>query len=95
MLNTCRKCPSTYSSHFIIIYPNLPNLNNVAKVFYAMLCKGAFLMIEIQLVLVQLLKNCMLVLKMLTCRLTVHPNVIQVHSNILIEHIKNTLCIKH
>ena len=95
MLNTHRSWPSTYSSHFIIINPNLAIFNNVAKGLYAMLCKCTFIMLGIQLVLAQLLEGHAQVLSMLTCRLTVLQNIIQVHSNVLIEDIENTLCIKH
>ena len=38
--------------------------------------------------LVQSLKDHVQVFNMLTCGLTVHQNVIQVHSNVLIEHIR-------
>ena len=87
MLDTCQSWPSTYSSHLIIVNTNLAIFNNVAKVLYAMLCKRAFLLLCIQLVLAQLLKDCVQVLNMLTHGLTVHQNIIQLHSNILIKHI--------
>ena len=67
---------------------DLAIFNNVAKVLNATLCKCAFLLLCIQLVLAQSLKDCMQVLNMLTRRLTVHQNIIQVHSNILIKHIQ-------
>ena len=51
MLDTCQSWPRTYSGHLIIIHPNLPIFNNVAKVLYAMLYKRAFLLLGIQFVL--------------------------------------------
>ena len=86
MLDTHWSWPSMYSGHHIIINMNLAIFNNVSKVVYATLCKHAFLLLCIQLVLAQLLKDRAQVLKMLTCGLTVHQNIIQVHSDILIEH---------
>ena len=50
-------------------------------------------MLEIQLVLAQLLKYHMQMLNMLTCGITVHQNIIKVHSNILIAYIQE--CIVH
>ena len=95
MLDTRRSRPSTYSSHLIIINTNLAIFNNVAKELYAMLCKRAFLLLCIQLVLMQSFKDHTKVFNMLICRLTVHQNIIQVHSDGLIQHSENTLCIKH
>ena len=88
MLDTHRSWPSTYSGHLIIVNANLAVFNNVAKVLNAALCKHAFLLLCIQLVLVQSFKDCAQVLNMLTCGLTVHQNIIQVHSNILMKHIR-------
>ena len=88
MLDTCRSWPSMYSGHLIIVDMDLAIFNNVAKVLNAMLCKCAFLLLCIQLVLVQSLKDHAQVLNMLTCGLTVHQNIIQVHSNILMKHIR-------
>ena len=65
-----------YSSHLIIVHTNLPIFNNVTKVPYAALCKHAFLLLCIQLVLAQLLKDRTQVLNMLTRGLTVHQNII-------------------
>ena len=76
MLNTCRSWPSTYSSHLIIVNMNLAVFNNVPKVLYATLCKRAFLLLCIQLVLAQPFKDHAQVLNMLTCQLTVHQNII-------------------
>ena len=76
-----------YSGHIIIVNMDLPIFNNVAKVLNATLCKCAFLLLCIQLVLAQSLKDRTQVLNMLTCRLTVHQNIIQVHSDGLIQHI--------
>ena len=87
MLDTCQSWPSMYSGHLIIINMDLAVFNNVAKVLNAMLRKYAFIMLDIQLVLAQLLKDRMQVLNMLTCGLTVHQDIIQVHSYILIKHI--------
>ena len=87
MLDTCWSWPRTYSGHLVIVHPNLPILNNMAKVLYTVLCKGAFLTPAIQLMLAQLLKDHAQVLNVLTSRLTVHQTIIQIHSNILIEHI--------
>ena len=88
MLDTCRSWPSTYSGHLVIINTDLAIFNNVAKVLNAMLCKRAFILLCVQLVLAQLLKDRVQVFNMLTCRLTVHQNIIQVHSNGLIKHIR-------
>ena len=66
---------------------DLAVFNNVAKVLDATFCKRAFLLLCIQLVLEQSLKDCAQVFNMLTCKLTVHQNIIQVHSNILVKHI--------
>ena len=87
MLDTRRSWPSTYSGHLIIVNMDLAIFNNVAKVLNATLCKRAFLSLCIQLVLTQSLKDHTQVLNMLTCRLTVHQNIIQVHSDGLIQHI--------
>ena len=87
MLDTRRSWPSTCSGHLIIINMDLAVFNNVSKVLNATLCKHAFLLLCVQLVLVQSLKDCAQVFNMLTCGLTVHQNIIQVHSNILIKHI--------
>ena len=87
MLDTCRSRPSTYSGHLIIVNTDLAIFNNVAEVLNTTLCKRAFLSLCIQLVLAQSLKDRAQVLNMLTCRLTVHQNIIQVHSNGLIQHI--------
>ena len=67
MLDTRRSWPSTYSSHLIIVNTNLAVFNNVAKVLNATLCKRAFLLLCVQLVLAQLLKDSAQVLNMLTC----------------------------
>ena len=88
MLDTRRSWPSTYSGHLIIINTDLAIFNNVAKVLNAMLCKCAFISLCIQLVLAQPLKNRAQVFNMLTCGLTVHQNIIQVHSDRLIQHIQ-------
>ena len=72
MLNTCRSWPSTYSGQLIIVNTDLAIFNNVAKVLNATLCKRAFLLLCVQLVLAQLLKDRAQVFHMLTCRLTVH-----------------------
>ena len=87
MLDTRRSWPSTYSSHLIIINTYLAIFNNVAKVINAALGKRAFLLLCVQLVLAQSFKDRMQVFNMLTCRLTVHQNIIQVHSDGLIQHI--------
>ena len=87
MLNTHRSWPSTYSGHLVIINMDLAIFNNVAKVLNATLCKCAFLSLCLQLVLAQSLKDHAQVFNMLTCRLTVYQNIIQVHSNRLIQHI--------
>ena len=87
MLDTRRSWPSTYSSHLVIVNMNLAIFNNVAKVLNAALCKRAFLLLCIQLVLAQLLKDHAQVFNMLTCGLAVHQNIIQVHRDILIKHI--------
>ena len=50
---------------------------------FATLHKCAFLTLDVQLVLAQLLKDRMQVINMLTCGLTVY-----VHSDILVEHIR-------
>ena len=86
MLDTCWSWPSTYSSHLIIVDTDLAIFNNMAKVLNATLCKRAFLLLCVQLVLVQLLKDCTQVLHMLTRGLTVHQNIVQVHSNVLMKH---------
>ena len=87
MLDTHRNRPSTYSGHLIIVNTDLAIFNNVAKVLNATLCKCAFLLLCIQLVLVQSFKDHAQVFTMLTCRLTVHQTIIQVHSDRLIQHI--------
>ena len=87
MLDTYWSWPSAYSSHLIIVNMNLAVFNNVAKVLNATLCKRAFLLLCVQLVLAQLLKDHAYVFNMLTCGLTIHQNIIQVHSNVLIKHI--------
>ena len=87
MLDTHQSWPSTYSSHLIIVNTNLAVFNYVAKVVNATLCKHAYILLCIQLVLAQSLKDRAQVLNMLTCRLTVHQNIIQVHSDGLIQHI--------
>ena len=76
-----------YSGHLIIVNTYLAIFNNVAKVLNATLCKRAFLLLCIQLMLAQLFKDRVQVLNMLTRGLTVHQNIIQVHSDILIKHI--------
>ena len=76
-----------YSSHLIIINTDLAIFNNVAKVLDATLRKRAFLSFCIQLVLAQSFKDCAQVFNMLTRGLTVHQNIIQVHSDVLIQHI--------
>ena len=87
MLDTRWSWPSTYSGHLIIVNTDLAIFNNVAKVLNATLCKRAFLPLCVQLVLAQSLKDRAQVFNMLTCGLTVHQNIIQVHSDILIKHI--------
>ena len=87
MLDTRRSWPSTYSGHPIIVNTDLAVFNNVAKVLNATLCKRAFLLLCVQLVLAQSFKDHAQVFNMLTCRLTVHQSIIQVHSNGLIKHI--------
>ena len=72
MLDTGRSRPSTYSGHLIIVNTDLAVFNNVAKVLNTMLCKRAFLLLCIQLVLAQSFKDRAQVFHMLTCRLTVH-----------------------
>ena len=81
MLDTRQTWPSTYSGHLVIVNTDLAIFNNVAKVLDAMLCKRAFLLLCVQLVQSQSLKDHAQVFNMLTCGLTVHQNVIQVHSN--------------
>ena len=76
-----------YSGHLIIVNTDLAIFNHVAKVLNVTLCKHAFLLLCVQLVLAQSLKDCAQVFNMLTCGLTVHQNIIQVHSDILIKHI--------
>ena len=87
MLDTHWSWPSLYSSHLIIVDTDLAIFNNVAKVLNAMLCKRAFLLLCVQLVLVQSFKDRAQMFNMLTRGLTVHQNIIQVHSNVLIKHI--------
>ena len=87
MLDTGRSQPSTYSGHLIIVNTDLAIFNNVAKVLNATLRKHAFLSFCIQLVLAQSFKDRTQVFNMLTHGLTVHQNIIQVHSNRLIQHI--------
>ena len=87
MLDTRRNWPNTHSGHLIIVNTDLAIFNNVAQVLNATLCKHAFLLLCIQLVLAQSFKDHAQVFNMLTCRLTVHQNIIQVHSNGLIQHI--------
>ena len=67
MLDTRRSWPSMYSGHLVIINTNLAVFNNVAKVLNAMLCKRAFLLLCVQLVLAQSLKDRAQVFNMLTC----------------------------
>ena len=88
MLDIRRSWPSTYSGHLIIVNTNLAIFNNVAKILYATLFKRAFLLLCVQLMQAQLLKDREQVINMLTRGLTVHQNIIQVHSNILIKHIQ-------
>ena len=88
MLDTRRSRPSTYSSHFVVVDTHLAILNNVAQVLDATLCKRAFLSLCIQLVLAQSFKDRAQVLNMLTRGLTVHQNIIQVHSDVLIKHVR-------
>ena len=87
MLDTCWSWPSTYSGHLIIVNMDLAIFNHVAKVLNATLCKHAFLLLCVQLVLAQLFKDRAQVFNMLTCQLTVHQISIQVHSDGLIQHI--------
>ena len=87
MLDTRRSRPSTYSGHLIIVNTDLAIFNNVAKVLNATLCKCAFLLLCVKLVLAQPLKDHAQVFNMLICRLTVHKNIIQVHSDGLMQHI--------
>ena len=87
MLDTRRSWPSAYSRHFVIINTDPAIFNNVAQVLDATLCKRAFLSLCVQLVLTQSLKDCAQVLNVFTRGLTVHQNIIQVHSNGLIQHI--------
>ena len=88
MLDTRQSWPSMYSGHLIIVNTDLAVFNNVAKVLNATLCKHAFLLLCIQLVLAQLLKDRVQVINILTRGLTVHQNTIQVYSNILIQHLQ-------
>ena len=88
MLATRWSWPSTYSGHLITVNTDLAIFNNVAKVLDATLRKRAFLSFCVQLVLAQLFKDHAQVFNMLTRGLTVHQNIIQVHSNILIKHIR-------
>ena len=67
MLDTGRSRPSTYSGHLIIVNTDLAIFNNVAKVLNATLCKCAFLLLCIQLVLAQSFKDRAQVFNMLTC----------------------------
>ena len=76
-----------YSSHLIIVNTDLAIFNNMAQVLNATLCKHAFLLLCVQIVLAQSFKDCAEVFHMLTCRLTVHQNIIQVHNYGLIQHI--------
>ena len=91
MLDTRRSWPSTYSGHLVIVNTDLAICNNVSKVLNATLCKRAFLLLCVQLVLAQSLKDCTKVFNMLTCGLTVHQNIIQVHRDILIKHIQENV----
>ena len=72
MLDKCQSWPSAYIGHLIIVNTNLAVFNNVAKMLNATFCKRAFLLLCVQLVLVQLLKDHAQVFNMLTCGLTVH-----------------------
>ena len=72
MLDTRRSRPSTYSGHLIIVNTDLAVFNNVAEVLNTTLCKHAFFLLCIQLVLAQSFKDRAQVFHMLTCRLTVH-----------------------
>ena len=67
MLDTHWSWPSMYSGHLIIVNTDLAIFNNVAKVLNAMLCKRAFLLLCVQLVLAHLLKDRVQVFNMLTC----------------------------
>ena len=67
MLDTRWSWPSTYSGHLIIVNTDLAVFNNVAKVLNATLCKHAFLLLCVQLVLVQSFKDCAQMFHMLTC----------------------------
>ena len=87
MLDTRRSRPSTYSGHLIIVNMDLAIFDNMAQVLNATLCKRAFLLLFVQLVLVQSRKDRVQVFNMLTCGLTVHQIIIQVHSDGLIQHI--------
>ena len=87
MLDTRRSWPSTYSGHLFIVNTDLAIFNNVAQVLNATLCKRAFLSLCIQLVLAQSFKDRAQVFNMLASGLTVHQNIIQVHSDVLIKHI--------
>ena len=57
MLDTGRSRPSTYSGHLIIVNTDLAIFDNVAQVLNTTLCKRALLMLCVQLVLAQLLKD--------------------------------------
>ena len=67
MLDTRRSWPSTYSGHLIIVNTDLAIFNNVTQVLNATLCKCAFLLLCVQIVLAQPLKDHMQVFNMLTC----------------------------
>ena len=67
MLDTRRSWPSTYSGHLIIFNTDLAIFNNVAQVLNATLCKRAFLLLCMQLVLAQSVKDCEQGFNMLTC----------------------------
>ena len=67
MLDACQSWPSTYSGHLIIVNTDLAIFNNVAQVLNATLCKRAFLMLCVQLMLAQPLKDRAQVFNMLTC----------------------------
>ena len=67
MLDTRWSWPSTYSGHLIIVNMDLAIFNNVAQVLNATLCKHAFLLLCVQLVLAQSLKDRVQMFNMLTC----------------------------
>ena len=87
MLNTRRGRPSTYSSNFLIIHKHSATFNHITKVFDLPLREHALFSFRKQAILSQSLKHCPEMFHMLTSGLTVYQNVIQVHSDILVQHV--------